>query len=119
MPKYMTTAEIREMFLKFFESKGHLRYPSHPIPVYDDPTLMFSVAGMTQFKPQFVGAPAKFPGVEGEWKRVTTSQKCVRISDIENVGRTDRHCSLFEMLGNFSFDAYSSQVSDPYSSPRS
>jgi alanyl-tRNA synthetase len=106
MPKYMTTAEVRETYLKFFESKGHLRYPSHPIPVYDDPTLMFSVAGMTQFKPQFVGAAAKFPGFEGEWKRVTTSQKCIRLNDIENVGRTDRHCSLFEMLGNFSFDSY-------------
>jgi alanyl-tRNA synthetase len=106
MPKFMTTAEVRETYLKFFESKGHLRYPSHPIPVYDDPTLMFSVAGMTQFKPQFVGAAAKFPGFEGEWKRVTTSQKCIRLNDIENVGRTDRHCSLFEMLGNFSFDSY-------------
>jgi alanyl-tRNA synthetase len=109
MPKYMTTAEVRETYLKFFESKGHLRYPSHPIPVYDDPTLMFSVAGMTQFKPQFVGAAAKFPGFEGEWKRVTTSQKCIRLNDIENVGRTDRHCSLFEMLGNFSFDSYFKQ----------
>ncbi len=106
MPKFMTTAEVRETYLSFFESKGHLRYPSHPIPVYDDPTLMFSVAGMTQFKPQFVGAAAKFPGFEGEWKRVTTSQKCIRLNDIENVGRTDRHCSLFEMLGNFSFDSY-------------
>ncbi len=94
------------MFLKFFESKGHLRYPSHPIPVYNDPTLMFSVAGMAQFKPQFVGAPARFPSVDGEWKRVATAQKCIRIGDIENVGRTSRHCSFFEMLGNFSFDSY-------------
>ncbi len=94
------------MFLSFFESKGHLRFPSHPIPVYGDPTLMFSVAGMAQFKPQFVGAPAKFPGVEGEHKRVTTAQKCIRLNDIENVGRTSRHCSLFEMMGNFSFDSY-------------
>jgi alanyl-tRNA synthetase len=106
MPKYLSTNQIRELYLSFFESKGHLRYPSHPIPVYDDPTLMFSVAGMTQFKPQFVGAAAKFPGIEGEWKRVTTSQKCIRIGDIENVGRTNRHCSFFEMLGNFSFDSY-------------
>ena len=94
------------MFLKFFESKGHLRFPSHPIPVYGDPTLMFSVAGMAQFKPQFVGALAKFPGHEGEHKRVTTAQKCIRLNDIENVGRTSRHCSLFEMMGNFSFDSY-------------
>ncbi len=105
-PRYLKTSEIREMFLKFFESKGHLRFPSHPIPVYDDPTLMFSVAGMAQFKPQFVGAPARFSGVDGEWKRVVTAQKCIRIGDIENVGRTSRHCSLFEMLGNFSFDSY-------------
>lgn len=102
----MSTAQIREMFLKFFESKAHLRYLSHPIPVYNDPTLMFSVAGMAQFKAQFVGAPARFPGIEGEWKRVATAQKCIRIGDIENVGRTSRHCSFFEMLGNFSFDSY-------------
>ena len=105
-PRFLSTNQIREMFLKFFESKGHLRFPSHPIPVYGDPTLMFSVAGMAQFKPQFVGAPAKFPNVEGEHKRVTTAQKCIRLNDIENVGRTSRHCSLFEMMGNFSFDSY-------------
>jgi alanyl-tRNA synthetase len=101
----MTTAEIRELYLRFFETKGHLRYASHPIPVYDDPTLMFSVAGMTQFKPYFIGAEPNFSG-KGVWRRVTTSQKCIRIGDIENVGRTDRHCSFFEMLGNFSFDSY-------------
>ncbi len=105
-PRYLSTNQIREMFLKFFESKGHLRFPSHPIPVYGDPTLMFSIAGMVQFKPQFVGAPANFPGHEGEHKRVTTAQKCIRLTDIENVGRTSRHCSLFEMLGNFSLDSY-------------
>ncbi len=102
----LSTSEIREKYLSFFESKGHLRFPSHPIPVYTDPTLMFSVAGMSQFKPQFVGAPAKFAGVDGEWKRVTTAQKVIRIGDIENVGRTLRHCSFFEMMGNFSFDSY-------------
>ena len=104
-PRYLTTAQIRELYLSFFESKGHLRAASHPIPVYDDPTLMFSVAGMTQFKPYFIGAEPNFPG-KGVWRRVTTSQKCIRIGDIENVGRTDRHCSFFEMLGNFSFDSY-------------
>jgi alanyl-tRNA synthetase len=102
----LSTSQIREKYLSFFESKGHLRFPSHPIPVYTDPTLMFSVAGMSQFKPQFVGAPARFAGVEGEWKRVTTAQKVIRIGDIENVGRTLRHCSFFEMMGNFSFDSY-------------
>ncbi len=105
MPRFMTTADIRELYLRFFESKGHLRHASHPIPVYDDPTLMFSVAGMTQFKPYFIGAEPNFQG-RGVWRRVTTSQKCIRIGDIENVGRTDRHCSFFEMLGNFSFDSY-------------
>ncbi len=103
-PRFLTTNQIREMFLSFFESKGHLRYPSHPIPVYDDPTIMFSVAGMAQFKPYFLGAEPRFP--QGVFRRVVTAQKCIRIGDIENVGRTSRHCSLFEMLGNFSFDSY-------------
>ncbi len=105
MPRYLSTNQIREMYLSFFESKGHLRYPSHPIPVYDDPTLMFSVAGMAQFKKYFLGAKPDF-GSKGEWQRVATAQKCIRIGDIENVGRTSRHCSFFEMLGNFSFDSY-------------
>ncbi len=105
MPRYLSTNQIREMYLQFFESKEHLRYQSHPIPVYDDPTLMFSVAGMTQFKPFFIGAEPNFAG-KGKHKRVVTAQKCIRIGDIENVGRTNRHCSFFEMLGNFSFDSY-------------
>ncbi|MFN3266256.1 MAG: alanine--tRNA ligase [Deinococcales bacterium] len=100
----LSTAQIREKYLAFFEEKGHLRYPSHPIPVYDDPTLMFSVAGMSQFKPYFIGAEPRLAG--GVWRRVTTAQKCIRIGDIENVGRTNRHCSFFEMMGNFSFDSY-------------
>jgi alanyl-tRNA synthetase len=103
-PRFLTTNQIREMYLSFFESKGHLRYPSHPIPVYNDPTIMFSVAGMAQFKPYFLGAEPKFE--QGVYRRVVTAQKCIRIGDIENVGRTSRHCSLFEMLGNFSFDSY-------------
>ncbi len=103
-PRFLTTNQIREMYLSFFESKGHLRYPSHPIPVYNDPTIMFSVAGMAQFKPYFLGAEPKFDS--GVYRRVVTAQKCIRIGDIENVGRTSRHCSLFEMLGNFSFDSY-------------
>jgi alanyl-tRNA synthetase len=103
----MTTSQIREKYLAFFEEKGHLRYPSHPIPVYDDPTLMFSVAGMSQFKPFFIGAEPRLAG--GVWQRVTTAQKCIRIGDIENVGRTNRHCSFFEMMGNFSFDSYFKQ----------
>ncbi|MDF1523935.1 MAG: alanine--tRNA ligase, partial [Trueperaceae bacterium] len=101
--------ELRRTFLRFFESHGHLIHPSASLKS-DDPTLMFNVAGMQQFKPQFQGAPARFEGFEGEWKRVVTSQKCMRAggkdSDIENVGRTRRHHTFFEMLGNFSFGDY-------------
>ncbi|MBZ9714063.1 alanine--tRNA ligase [Deinococcus multiflagellatus] len=99
----LSTAQIREKYLQFFESKGHLRLPSHST-VAPDPTTLFTVAGMQPFKAQFMGAPAVFDGVAS--KRVTTAQKCLRIGDIENVGRTLRHCSLLEMLGNFSFGDY-------------
>ena len=98
-----STAQIREKFLHFFESKGHLRLPSYST-IAPDPTTLFTVAGMQPFKPQFMGAPARFE--QGESKRVTTAQKCLRIGDIENVGRTRRHLSLFEMMGNFSFGDY-------------
>ncbi len=101
--------ELRATFLRFFASKSHLVHPSASLKS-DDPTLMFNVAGMQQFKPQFQGAPARFEGFEGEWPRVATSQKCMRAggkdSDIENVGRTRRHHTFFEMLGNFSFGDY-------------
>ncbi|GHF56717.1 alanyl-tRNA synthetase [Deinococcus metalli] len=99
----LSTADIREKYLHFFESKGHLRLPSYST-VAPDPTTLFTVAGMQPFKEQFMGAPAVFDGVAS--KRVTTAQKCLRIGDIENVGRTLRHCSLLEMLGNFSFGDY-------------
>ncbi len=99
----LSTADIREKFLSFFEGKGHLRLPSHST-VAPDPTTLFTVAGMQPFKEQFMGAPARFE--QGESRRVTTAQKCLRIGDIENVGRTLRHCSLLEMLGNFSFGDY-------------
>ena len=105
VPVPPTTARIREQFLSFFESKGHLRLASHST-IAPDPTTLFTVAGMQPFKPQFMGAPARFEGAEGEHKRVTTAQKCLRVGDIENVGRTLRHCSLLEMLGNFSFGDY-------------
>jgi len=104
MPRNQTTDQIRQGFLNFFAHKGHLIYPSDSI-LSPDPTLMFSVAGMQQFKPYFLGATPSF-GEKGIHYRVTTSQKCVRIGDIENVGRTNRHNSLFEMLGNFSFGDY-------------
>ncbi|MFC6592257.1 alanine--tRNA ligase [Deinococcus lacus] len=99
----LTTAQIREKFLSFFESKGHLRLASHST-IAPDPTTLFTVAGMQPFKEQFMGAPAVFDGLAN--KRVTTAQKCVRVGDIENVGRTRRHLSLFEMMGNFSFGDY-------------
>ena len=101
--------ELRNTFLRFFATKDHLIHPSASLKS-DDPTLLFNVAGMQQFKPQFQGAPARFEGFEGEWRRVATSQKCMRAggkdSDIENVGRTRRHHTFFEMLGNFSFGDY-------------
>lgn len=99
----LTTAQIREKYLSFFESKGHLRLPSHST-IAPDPTTLFTVAGMQPFKDNFMGAPAVFDGTAS--KRVTTAQKCVRVGDIENVGRTRRHLSLFEMMGNFSFGDY-------------
>ncbi|CAN5769105.1 alanine--tRNA ligase [soil metagenome] len=101
--------ELRRTYLRFFESKGHLVLPSASLKS-DDPGLMFNVAGMQQFKPYFQGAVPTFEGHEGVWKRVVTSQKCMRAggkdSDIENVGRTRRHHTFFEMLGNFSFGDY-------------
>ncbi|WP_161881424.1 alanine--tRNA ligase [Deinococcus alpinitundrae] len=99
----LSTGQIREKFLHFFESKGHLRLPSHS-SIAPDPTTLFTVAGMQPFKPQFMGSAARFE--QGESRRVTTAQKCIRVGDIENVGRTRRHLSLFEMMGNFSFGDY-------------
>jgi alanyl-tRNA synthetase len=97
--------QLRRQYIQFFEDKGHLQRPSAPVKS-DDPTLMFTSAGMVQFKPYFLGATPKFEGVDGTHHRVTTTQKCLRINDIENVGRTLRHHSFFEMLGNFSFGDY-------------
>ncbi len=100
--------ELRSKYLRFFEAKQHLAYPSAPLKS-SDPGLLFNVAGMQQFKPYFQGATPRFPGY-GVWHRVATAQKCMRAggkdSDIENVGRTRRHHTFFEMLGNFSFGDY-------------
>ena len=93
--KYMSGNELRERFLRFFEERGHLRLPSASLIPQDDPTLLLIGAGMAPFKPFFTGK-MKPPS-----PRVTTCQKCVRTGDIENVGRTARHHTYFEMLGTF------------------
>ncbi|WP_018460975.1 alanine--tRNA ligase [Thermus oshimai] len=100
----MRTAEIREAYLSFFEEKGHLRLPSFSLVPENDPSLLFTSAGMAPLKPYFLGERPIFGGKE--WRRVTTCQECLRVGDIENVGRTARHNTYFEMLGNFSFGDY-------------
>ena len=92
--------ELREMFLKFFETKGHLRLPSFSLVPQNDKSVLLINAGMTPMKPWFKGEE------EPPCKRVCTCQKCIRTGDIENVGKTARHGTYFEMLGNFSFGDY-------------
>ena len=92
--------ELRELFLKFFETKGHLRLPSFSLVPQNDKSVLLINAGMTPMKPWFKGEE------EPPCRRVCTCQKCIRTGDIENVGKTARHGTYFEMLGNFSFGDY-------------
>ncbi len=100
--------ELRERYLRFFESKGHLRMESFSLVPHNDPSLLLINSGMAPLKPYFTGQ--EIPPC----KRVTTCQKCIRTPDIENVGKTARHGTFFEMLGNFSFGDYFKEEAIPW-----
>ncbi len=107
-PKPYGLNELREMFLKFFESKGHLRLPSFSLIPRNDASLLLINSGMAPMKPWFTGEE------EPPRRRVCTCQKCIRTGDIENIGKTARHGTYFEMLGNFSFGDYFKKEAIPY-----
>src|SRR3954454_11744911 len=108
----MTANEIRLSYLKYFELLGHRIVPSSPLVPHDDPTLLFTNAGMNQFKDVFLGKERR------DYTRATTAQKCMRVSgkhnDLDNVGPSLTHHSFFEMLGNFSFGDYFKSEAIPY-----
>jgi alanyl-tRNA synthetase len=110
--KFWSGNDIRETFLRFFESKGHRRVRSSSLVPHGDPTLLFTNAGMNQFKDVFLGLEKR------DYNRATTTQKCVRAggkhNDLENVGFTKRHHTFFEMMGNFSFGDYFKEKAIPY-----
>jgi len=108
----MTSTEIRASFLAYFAQHGHRVVPSAPLVPHDDPTLLFTNAGMNQFKDTFLGRETR------AYRRATTSQKCMRVSgkhnDLDNVGPSFRHHTFFEMLGNFSFGDYFKRDAIPF-----
>src|SRR5258708_553492 len=101
---FMNTQDVRRQFLKYFKDRQHSVIASSPVVPHDDPTLLFTNAGMNQFKDVFLGTSRR------DYKRAASSQKCIRVggkhNDLENVGHTSRHLTFFEMLGNFSFGDY-------------
>src|SRR5215211_7308702 len=108
----MTSTGIRASFLKYFERYGHRIVPSAPLVPHDDPTLLFTNAGMNQFKEVFLGRDTR------DYRRAATAQKCMRVSgkhnDLDNVGPSLTHHTFFEMLGNFSFGDYFKQDAIPF-----